>query len=246
MVDIIRPFSEKRGLRADLIRLQREEVAIAIAFKATERLRITGDTPHSIPNKILVPMLEKASLEDPNSELIDRWANLLASTARCPHIKAITFADVLSQLGGDQAQLLDRIGVPRWKVVPEPLLSSTMGVVRGSNWLDRIYTRGIPRLDGFGKHISLLLVQQEIDESELCYTVELRVVGPAGYTEVDRYYRDNKIDFDILERQSLIEKHHFETNGFFGNIGVTIYGLTELGIEFLYSIGSHTESGILD
>ncbi len=124
LADIIRPFSEKRGLRADLIRLQREEVAIAIALKAVERLRITGSTPHSIPNKILVPMLEKASLEEPNSELIDRWANLLASTACSPHIKAVTFADVLSQIGGDEAQLLDRIASPRWQVVPEPILSS--------------------------------------------------------------------------------------------------------------------------
>ncbi|MGH8610676.1 MAG: hypothetical protein ACREYF_01165, partial [Gammaproteobacteria bacterium] len=157
LVDIIRPFSEKRGLRADLIRLQREEVAIAIALKAVERLRITGSTPQSIPNKILVPMLEKASLEEPNSELIDRWANLLASTACFPHIKSVTFADVLSQIGGDQAKLLDRIASPRWKVMPEPILSSQSGVHRGTDWLARHYTRGIERLIGTKKRLSLLL-----------------------------------------------------------------------------------------
>jgi hypothetical protein len=37
LTDIIRPFSEKRGLRADHIRLQREEVAIEIAKRAKVR-----------------------------------------------------------------------------------------------------------------------------------------------------------------------------------------------------------------
>jgi len=96
LVDIIRPFSEKRGLKADLIRLQREEVAITIMQRAREKLRLAGTTQHSIPNKILLPLLEKSSLEEPESELIDRWINLLASTAMNPNVKSITFADILS------------------------------------------------------------------------------------------------------------------------------------------------------
>jgi hypothetical protein len=193
LVDIIRPFSEKRGLRADLIRLQREEVAVAIALKAAERLRISESTPHSIPNKILVPILEKASLEEPNSELIDWWANLLASTARSPNIKSVTFADVLSQIGGNHARLLDHIASPRWKVVPEPLLGqmgATRDTYRDPYWLARNYRMGIKTLiekelivpeirwrNSLPERIPLVLLQQEIDERELCYTVGLGVGG---------------------------------------------------------------------
>jgi hypothetical protein len=40
LTDLIRPFSEGRGLKADLIRVQREEVAIEIARLARERMRL--------------------------------------------------------------------------------------------------------------------------------------------------------------------------------------------------------------
>jgi hypothetical protein len=52
----------------------------------------------------------------------------------------------------------------------------------------------------------------------------------------DRYYRENRIDFDILERQSLIEGHTLEMPDLARNLFVTVYGMTELGIEFVYSI----------
>ena len=40
LVDIIRPFSESRGLKADLLRLQREDVAIEIARRGVERVKL--------------------------------------------------------------------------------------------------------------------------------------------------------------------------------------------------------------
>jgi hypothetical protein len=61
---IISPFSEKGRLKADQIRLQREDVLIEIAKKAKERLAIEKQPIKPIPNKILVPLLEAASNED--------------------------------------------------------------------------------------------------------------------------------------------------------------------------------------
>ncbi|HKF96322.1 MAG TPA: hypothetical protein VKB96_17365 [Gammaproteobacteria bacterium] len=40
VTDVFRPFSERRGLRADQIRLQREDVLIEIAKKARQRLEL--------------------------------------------------------------------------------------------------------------------------------------------------------------------------------------------------------------
>ena len=60
LTDVIRPFTEKRGLRADQIRLQREEVAIEIAKRAHQRLTIPGTKIKPIPNKGLVTFFEKS------------------------------------------------------------------------------------------------------------------------------------------------------------------------------------------
>jgi hypothetical protein len=42
LTDIIRPFTERRGLKADQIRLQREDVLFSIVKKALERAEKTG------------------------------------------------------------------------------------------------------------------------------------------------------------------------------------------------------------
>ena len=82
LTDMIRPFTERRGLKADQIRLQREEVLIRIAERALERLRLENAPIKPIPSKGLVPLLEKASLESLGDKvMIELWANLLASAA---------------------------------------------------------------------------------------------------------------------------------------------------------------------
>src|SRR6516165_972144 len=84
ITDWFRPFTERRGFKADLIRLQREDVLIEIAKKAHRRLEIENAVPSPVPNKFLIPFLEKASLENQDGFLIDRWADLLASSSMHP------------------------------------------------------------------------------------------------------------------------------------------------------------------
>src|SRR5260221_13689122 len=96
ITDMFRPFAERRGLKADLIRLQREEVLIEIAEKAYRRLEIEKADPSPIPNKFLIPFLEKASLEDDDSFLIDRWADLLVSSSMERVSRYPRFVQVLS------------------------------------------------------------------------------------------------------------------------------------------------------
>jgi hypothetical protein len=110
LTDIIRPFSERRGLRADQIRLQREDVLIEIARKARARLAIEGLEPKPLPNKFLVPFLEAASLEDIQDEkLTSMWANLLADRAKNPHSKGSIFINILKELTSEEALLFECI-----------------------------------------------------------------------------------------------------------------------------------------
>jgi hypothetical protein len=111
ITDMFRPFAERRGLKADLIRLQREEVLIEIAKKASRRLAIEKADSSPIPNKFLIPFLEKASLEDDDSFLIDRWADLLVSSSMEPASAHPRFVQILSELGAAEAKLLRDIAL---------------------------------------------------------------------------------------------------------------------------------------
>src|SRR5262249_55662473 len=76
ITDMFRPFSEARGLRADQIRLQRAEVALEIARLARRKIEIAKGRIGSVPNKLLIPLIEKASNEDPgDAAMIERWAS---------------------------------------------------------------------------------------------------------------------------------------------------------------------------
>ncbi|MGF6254385.1 hypothetical protein [Ensifer sp. LBL] len=110
LTDVIRPFTESRGLRADQIRLQREDVLISIARKARERLVAEGFPTRAVPNKTLVPLLEKASLEDPSDdEMIERWANLLVSEVSDPGPNRRWCIQILGEIDAAEAQILDDV-----------------------------------------------------------------------------------------------------------------------------------------
>ncbi len=110
LTDAIRPFTEARGLKADVIRLQREDVLIEISKRARRRLEIEGAEIHPIPIKTLVPLLEKASLEDPDDdEMLERWATLLAAEASDPGENRRWYIDTLASIDSWQARLLETI-----------------------------------------------------------------------------------------------------------------------------------------
>lgn len=88
-LDLISPITEWAGLKGDqlrhkreLLRLQREETLNCIGERVQKALRGRSSTVNPVPMKILVPYLEKASLEDPaDTTMVDMWANLLLSAS---------------------------------------------------------------------------------------------------------------------------------------------------------------------
>jgi len=107
LTDIIRPFSEKRGLRADLIRLQREQVAVEIARIARARIEAEGREPESIPNRVLVPLLERSSLvEIEDRVLISAWAEILSNASGSDDPNLPVFVDTLGKLSAAHLNVL--------------------------------------------------------------------------------------------------------------------------------------------
>jgi len=64
-----------------MLRIQQDEVITHIVEKAIQILVEEKAAVATFPTKFLVPFLEKASLEDSQSDLLETWATLLASAA---------------------------------------------------------------------------------------------------------------------------------------------------------------------
>lgn len=109
LTDAIRPFTEKRGLRADQIRLQREDVLLQIAQKAHQRAVYENLQLKPVPNKLLIPLLEKASLESNDELMQERWSSLLLSAATSFDSMQLTFVDILSRMSADELLLLEEV-----------------------------------------------------------------------------------------------------------------------------------------
>jgi hypothetical protein len=112
---LISPLTEWAGLRGDelrhkreLLRIQRDETLAEIGERAIARRKVTAlAVAKPIPTKFLVPFLEQASLEEPDSPLIDLWANLLASASEEFSSTHIHFVSILSRLSSEQAKLFE-------------------------------------------------------------------------------------------------------------------------------------------
>lgn len=117
LTDLIRPLTERMGLKADLIRLQREEVAYRVAAIAAERVRLSKKPVTPVPTKTMVRLLEAASLEEPEDDTMVRlWANLLASAAIGGQNNVPRYISILSDINGSQAGLIQAIMTRQGKV----------------------------------------------------------------------------------------------------------------------------------
>lgn len=109
LTDLIRPISEWTGLRGDRLRLQRQETLLEIA-KRTHEIRAIENAPlEPVSTKFLVPFLEIASREEPDDELIEWWAKLLASASTATDNQQPVFTTILGSMTTSQAQLASKL-----------------------------------------------------------------------------------------------------------------------------------------
>jgi hypothetical protein len=201
LTDIIRPFSERRGLKADQIRLQREEVLIKVARKARRRMEIENQPIRPPPNKFLVPFLEKASLEEVDSVLIDRWADLLAICSADPPSAHPRFVQILSEMVGNDIQLLHSIA---FNCIDD-----------GSNrfldcyWrFDSVYLRD--KIEEFFRKLETSQNQNDLIDRIYDHTIKLFEYPGVSLLEVEVITRSEHwgLDRNMMERKPPAELKH--------------------------------------
>lgn len=248
-LDLISPLTEWAGLRGDALRhkrdqlrLQREDVLAEIVKRCHERLHVRGRSINPVPNKFLVPFLEQASLEDPDSSLVDLWANLLASAAENFNSYCIHFVSVIARLSPKQGDIFKNV------INTESLrdLQSSMDdIVLFLN--DRDVRDFIAELVA-GPSGEKSEIESDDDLCNLMHTQmnmpgitivhsSAENLGTEDYFDVNfdymKYKDEDEVDYSILEAIGLVKR--VETNFFeAGNwsISLVYYHLTTLGFHF--------------
>jgi hypothetical protein len=263
ITDMFRPFAERRGLKADLIRLQREEVLIEIAEKAYRRLEIEKADPSPIPNKFLIPFLEKASLEDDDSFLIDRWADLLVSSSMEPASAHPRFVQILSELGAAEAKLLRDIALHKaentnnlkrqleadaWVYLPDNTIRIFSSLVKlASHEPEEMYKELMCKIlclmSGPGISISDVRMIGKRDASSF-FSVDM----PDAQTYPGNIPQEGKkLLIDILCSLHLLNHYYVEVpREGFERIEISYVLVTPLGLEFLRKCDRDLDHQILN
>jgi len=251
LTDILRPFSEARGLRADQIRLQREEVAIEIAKRARARASIENSKLHAVDPKILIPLIEKGSLEDPdNDDMIERWSSLLASASIGKNVEP-RYIQILSELTSRQAVLFDRVmfnkanvtGNPRGFLEDAPLIFDTPRIReelsaffrnrKSRVSVDSIFELVNNILDHPGCTIRDIIVFEPDDNM---YSLDKALIEIQEDEKVD-------LDLEIIASLGLLKRVTiFYMTKFREEIQIFYYHATELGVAFFKTVDKRASS----
>ncbi len=104
------PIAELGDLLSDRVRLLRLRQAMSVLKQAKEMCAEAGIEPKRIPLNVLVPLLERASLEgDESDSLRSAWAALLANAAKSPEKKYAKYVSILEEIDFSEAQLLSEL-----------------------------------------------------------------------------------------------------------------------------------------
>jgi hypothetical protein len=116
-LDLFSPLTQWAGLKGDSFYFKRLELRIhqeAALEQLADTIRKQLDVKppsHPVHPKILIPALEGASLEGPNSPLLDWWANLLVSEAHGKSVRPY-HVSLMNQLGPEEARFLESMWSP--------------------------------------------------------------------------------------------------------------------------------------
>jgi hypothetical protein len=232
LTDIIRPWTEQRGLKADLIRLHREEVAFQIAQRAAKRIEVENPQPHPIPLKTLIPLLEKGSQEEASDDfMIDMWANLLASSARETSVPP-RYVGIIGELNGRQARLLVHISQKgeyegSYEVQEHHLENLLTEIVKPKNCSAQdVADKVLPKFGYAGVYLTDLLIYTVPDGDQLAWHEEGIGIGseiPADDLEV-------LMSLGLLQR---VDIHRQVKNRKFDLITLHYYRMTDLAEDLL-------------
>ncbi len=96
------------GILSDNVRFWRWQNQVRIMKKVKEKIELSGLRKKQIPLKVLVPILEHSSLEE-DSDLQDKWANMLSNAISGSKKISPNFVAILSELSAVEVGLLDKL-----------------------------------------------------------------------------------------------------------------------------------------
>jgi hypothetical protein len=238
------------------IRLQRADVAIEIAKRARATLAIENMEAGPVPNKILIPLIEKASNEaSDDTFMIDRWAHLLATASTSNDVEP-RFVGIFGELNGRQAKALEDIAKNYWEHFEYPItlledadsdvnevfvrkdLDAFFAGKKSSPAVDKIYDAFHNWLNRPGAVVVDIIV---FDKDGEMYSYKLEPglgAGVSGSTD---------LDLEILASLGLLKRVDFFYNSKFEHeIRVFYYHMTELGVRFFLSSNRDMKSAAVD
>ena len=109
VVDLFKPASQALGMLGDWVENRRGEMQAVRTLRKAQRIAAeTGKVLEEPPPKFFIPYLRGASLEDPHdSDIQEKWANLLVNAGARPNSIAFFAASVLEKISSDEVAFLD-------------------------------------------------------------------------------------------------------------------------------------------
>lgn len=101
------PAKELGAWATDKIREKRLIAQITIFQKAQKLVVDAGLRPKAINMKLLVPLIENASLEE-DEDIVNMWANLLANAATSDGVKS-SYTSLLKEIDANEARIMQFI-----------------------------------------------------------------------------------------------------------------------------------------
>lgn len=190
----------------------------------------------ALPPGFALMFVQKASFSDESDHVSDLWAGLLADAARGVESRHSVFVDILSQIGPDEAKILDEIFPPdlefegTFERPPDLRPSYFDSIASRFNW------------KGEKSQQEIAALRQEIFDHNYGWPVLIRnVVYRKFDPEKQRYtssvsqpkfYKDT-FSLDVLKRQGLIE--YFSVDFAINESAPKVdgYYLTHLGLDLL-------------
>jgi hypothetical protein len=249
------PFTQWAGLIGDklahkrqLLRIQQEEALNAILSHAAPGLESLKGPLKLIPLKFIVPFLENASLEEPESDLVKLWANLLVSSAEDYHADNIYYVRVISQMSSAQARLFQSVIGPGG--ASSVLRSMEPNYYLGRYFLNESISDAFEKFRGQVrtlKQVWNMLSSKLNIQGIVIEHIDLGHVERADYTSgLPHYsiYQDKRQnDYAILRGLGLLD---YVDTGYFvmdaWKIKVMAHYVTSLGLAFAESCGARDES----
>ena len=263
-LDVISPITEWAGLKGDALRYRRQqlriqqEAALDRLAKNVKEMMGSRRVTTPLPPKILVPALESASLEDPESPLISWWANLLVSGATGTVIRPY-LVNLMTAIGSEEAECLSKI----WQGISankeylteeyDLKLSATFRATSSIREELASLERAIVKPDDFPNACFAMFGELGDVSEALGFPVEFtifekRLLDNEGHNfslSVPSDLLANRIPIDVCLALKLLEDHYtvFDPefrahkirvpDEFQKSIGIRVIAPSKLGVEFL-------------